>query len=274
MKFLKLIFLPLCLLLGCTDASETKEIKKKEFVSGNTVPIINYTVVATFPHDTLSFTEGFLFHEGNLFESTGSPDNIPYTKSVFGIVDLKTGKIDAKAELDRKIYFGEGIVFLKDKIYQLTYQNQLCFVYNSKTFKKFGQFTYQNKEGWGLTTDSTNIIMSDGTDKLTYFDPTTFKIIKILSVSENGFAADYVNELEYINGFIYANIWRTNNIVKIDPVNGKIVGKIDLVSLNYEARNKYNGAEVLNGIAFHSTSNKIYVTGKLWPTIYQIEFPH
>lgn len=271
-KNLSLLFLSF-LLFSCTDESKT-EVKKKEFVSGNTVPEINFTVAETFPHDTLSFTEGFLFHEGQLYESTGSPDNIPYTKSVFGPVDLKTGKIDKKAELDRSIYFGEGIVFLKGKIYQLTYKNQLGFIYNSKTFKKTGQFTYTNKEGWGLTTDGTNIIMSDGTNILSYLDPTTLKVVKTLSVSENGYAADYLNELEYINGFIYANVWTTNKIVKIDPSNGKITGKLDFVSLMHEVKNKYPNASELNGIAFDSSTNKIYITGKLWPAIYRVEFAH
>lgn len=259
---------------GCTENSSKTEVKKKEFVSENTVPEINFTVAETLPHDTLSFTEGFLFRDGILYESTGSPDNYPYTKSIFGPVDMKTGKIDKKAELDRNTYFGEGILFIKDKIIQLTYKNQIAFIYDAKTFKKTGQFSYTNKEGWGLTTDGKSIIMSDGTNTLTYLDPDTYKPIKTLSVSENGYAADYLNELEYINGFIYANVWTTNKIVKIDPASGKITGKLDLVSLLHEARTKYPNATELNGIAFDAATNKIYVTGKLWPTIYRIEFPH
>jgi len=264
----------LVLIAGCTNEPKTTEVKKKEIVSENTVPEINFTVAETLPHDTLSFTEGFLFHDGVLFESTGSPDNYPYTKTIFGPVDLKTGKIDKKVELDRNTYFGEGIAFTKDKIIQLTYKNQVGFIYDAKTFKKTGQFSYSNKEGWGLTNDGTNIIMSDGTNILTYLDANTFKPVKTLSVSENGYAADYLNELEYINGFIYANVWTTNKIVKIDPATGKIVGKLDLVSLLHEARTKYPNATELNGIAFDDATNKIYVTGKLWPSIYRIEFPH
>jgi glutaminyl-peptide cyclotransferase len=269
-----LIGLSLFLFFACTDNTQTTEVKKKELVSENKVPQINFTVKEILPHDTLSFTEGFLFHEGQLFESTGSPENIPYTKSVFGPVDLKTGKIDAKVELNRNAFFGEGIIFLKGKVYQLTYKNQLGFIYDAKTFKKTGEFNYSNKEGWGLTTDGTNIIMSDGTNILTYLDPATLKPVKTLGVSENGYAADYLNELEYINGFIYANIWTTNNIAKIDPASGKIVGKLDLVSLTHEARTKYTNASELNGIAFNAAENKIYVTGKLWPNIYEINFPH
>jgi glutamine cyclotransferase len=238
------------------------------------VPDIHFTIAETFPHDTLSFTEGFLFHDGVLFESTGSPDNIPYTRSVFGPVDLSTGKIDKKAELDRSTYFGEGIVFVDGKILQLTYKNQLGFIYDAKTYKRIGQFNYQNKEGWGLTTDGKNIIMSDGTSTLTYLDPMTLKVVKTLNVSENGYAADYLNELEWIKGFIYANVWTTNKIVKIDPATGKVIGKLDCISLLHEARIKYSNATELNGIAYDPASDKIYVTGKLWPSIYRIEFPH
>jgi glutamine cyclotransferase len=267
-----------CMLAGivssCTNDTPETKVKKKEFVSENNVPEINFTIAETLPHDTLSFTEGFLFNEGQLFESTGSPDNYPYTRSIFGPVDLKTGKIDKKAELDKSVYFGEGIIFFGGKIYQLTYKNQVGFIYDAKTFKKSGQFSYANKEGWGLTSDGKNIIMSDGTNTLTYLDPATLKPAKSLSVSENGYAADYLNELEYINGFIYANVWTTNKIVKIDPATGKIVGKLDLVSLLREAKIKYPNATELNGIAFDAANNKIYVTGKLWPSIYRIEFTH
>ena len=269
-----LSILALGFLFACGDDTKPTETKKQEFVSENNVKDINFTIAATFPHDTLSFTEGFLFHEGQLFESTGSPENLPYTRSVFGIVDLKTGKIDKKAELDRSVYFGEGIVFANNKVIQLTYKNQLGFIYDANTFKKSGQFSYSNKEGWGLTFDGANIIMSDGTNTLTYLDPNTLKPTKTLAVSENGYAADYLNELEFINGFIYANVWTTNKIVKIDPANGKIVGKLDFVSLMHEVKNKYPNSSELNGIAFDAANNKIYVTGKLWPSIYQIEFPH
>ena len=138
------------------------------------IPQISYTIEKQYPHDVTSFTEGFLFHEGKLFESTGAPDNMPQTKSLFGIVDLKTGKIDAKAELDRTIYFGEGIVFLNGKFFQLTYKNQTGFIYDAKTFKNIGKFNYTNREGWGLTTDGKSLIMSDGTSYITYLNPVSY----------------------------------------------------------------------------------------------------
>ena len=226
------------------------------------------------PHDTTSFTEGLLVHDRQLFESTGSPVDQLQTKSVFGSIDPKTGKINAKAELDKHKYFGEGIAFFKDKIYQLTYKNQVGFIYDAKTYKQLGQFSFQNKEGWGMTTDGTHIIMSDGTNVLTYLDPANLKVIKTINVSNGGYAEDFLNELEYIHGYIYANIWTKNYIVKIDPGDGKVVGLLDLSSLTAEAKNNHSNSEVMNGIAYDSISDKIYVTGKLWPTIYQIDFPH
>jgi glutamine cyclotransferase len=271
-KFFFIIY-AIGILTACTDTTKTPE-KEKVIPTDESVPEIYYSVVNSFPHDTTSFTEGLFMYNNLLYESTGSPDNLSETKSVFGIVDLKTGKIDVKTELDKSTYFGEGIVLLKDKIYQLTYKNQIGFIYDAKTFKKLGQFSFQNKEGWGLTTDGTYIIMSDGTNTLTYLDPATLKANKTLNIRNNGYAEDYLNELEYIKGYIYANIWGKNYIVKIDPLNGKVVGILNLLSLNSTAKNKYANALEMNGIAFDSISDKIYITGKMWPDIYQIKFPH
>ena len=251
-----------------------KEVEKPAVVVNEPeIPEIKFTVEKQYPHDITSFTEGFLFHDGKLFESTGSPDNLPYTKSLFGIVDLKTGKIDVKAELDRNIYFGEGMVILKGKIFQVTYKNQMGFIYDAKTFKNIGNFNYTNKEGWGLTTDGNSVIMSDGTSYITYIDPDSLNATKVLDVAENNYALININELEYIKGFIYANVWTTNTIVKIDPNTGDVVGKIDLSSLYEESKSKNPGSAETNGIAYDSISNKILVTGKLWPTIYEIKFP-
>lgn len=239
-----------------------------------TTPIINYAVTHYFAHDTSLFTEGLLFHNGQLFESTGSPEELPQTKSVIGISDLTTGKFTPKIEIDKSKYFGEGIVFLNNKLYQLTYQNQVGFIYDAKTFKQTGEFRYANKEGWSLTTDGTYLIMSDGTNNLTYLDPVKFSPIKTLHVTENGYPVDKLNELEFIKGFIFANIWMSDFIVKIDPSNGNVVGKINLSSLTNEAKRINPNADVLNGIAYDSTSGKVYVTGKMWANIYQIQFSH
>ncbi|MBC7864361.1 MAG: glutaminyl-peptide cyclotransferase [Bacteroidia bacterium] len=267
-----LFFLPFIFLISCGEPDKKTEENIVETKTG--APAITFSVTDTLPHDTLSFTEGFLFNNGKLFESTGSPDNVPYTRSVFGDVDLNTGKINVKAELDRNEFFGEGILFLNDKIYQVTYEGQIGFVYDAKTFKRLGRFTYPNKEGWGLTTDGKYMIMSDGTNTLSYLDPITFKTVKTLNLTENGFAADQVNEIEYINGFIYGNVWMTNFIVKIDPKDGKILGKMDLTPLVEAEKLKHPRLGELNGIAYDSISDKILVTGKLWPSTYEIKFPH
>lgn len=258
------------------ETDKPKDIKKVDtstIVEVPETPIISYTLVNTYPHDLNAFTEGFLFHEGKLFESTGAPENLPQTKSLFGIVDLKNGKIDTKVEIDKSIYFGEGISILNNKIYQLTYKNQTAFVYDAKTYKPIGKYSYQNREGWGLTNDGKNLIMSDGSNYLTYFDQ-NFNVTKTLDVSENGYAVDYLNELEYIHGFIYANIYQSHEIVKIDPSTGNVVGKLDLTSLFQTSKTKDINSLETNGIAYDSISDKILVTGKMWPSMYEIKFQH
>jgi glutaminyl-peptide cyclotransferase len=242
--------------------------------TANSVPFINFAVIKYHPHDTTSYTEGFLFYKGQLFESTGYDSSFSSTRSLFGVVDSATGKINVKVELDKHMYFGEGIVFLHDKVYQLTYTTKVGFIYDAKTFKQTGQFTFPSDEGWGMTTDGSSLIMSDGTETITFLDPESFKVVKTLRVTnENGTLAN-VNELELINGFIYANVYKENYIIKVDPATGNIVGKINLSSLAEEARQKFPGAQQLNGIAYDSAANKIYVTGKLWPDIYEISFSH
>lgn len=270
-----LLVLASCLLLvtACEPEKkpETTPQPSAPVVEEPEAAVLEYTVVAQLPHDTMSFTEGLLMHNNQLFESTGSPSG-SYFRSVLGPVDLKTGKIDVKAELDKK-YFGEGMIVFKNKIYQLTYTDQIGFMYDAKTYKPTGQFGYANKEGWGMTTDGEYIIMSDGTENLSYFDA-DFKLVKTLVVKDRGYAQENLNELEFINGFIYANIYTTDNIVKIDPATGTIVGKINLRPMSYNLRNSHPYAMETNGIAYDAANDKIYVTGKAWPFIYQINFPH
>jgi glutamine cyclotransferase len=240
----------------------------------STIPVINYGVIASLPHDTTSYTEGLLIHDGKLFESTGYDSVFSSTRSLFGSVDVKTGKIDVKVELDKHKYFGEGIIFLHDKLYQLTYRTKIGFIYDANTFKKTGEFTFPSDEGWGMTTDGNFLIMSDGTPAITWLNPVDFKTVKVIRVSDENGPLENINELEYIHGFIYANVYQQNYIVKIDPATGIVIGKLDLSSLVSEAKQRYPGAQQLNGIAFDSAANKIYVTGKLWPNIYEISFGH
>ncbi len=265
-------FTILCLILSCQNSS--KKVNQTKSTDAEAVPTINYAIKGYFPHDQSLFTEGFLFYNNQLFESSGAPAEHPETNSVAGISDLVSGKFTKKVELDKSQYFGEGITFFNNKMYQLTYKNQQGFIYDAQSFKLIKKFTYKNTEGWGLTSDSTQLIMSDGTDKLTFFDPETMKPFRTLNVTENSLSRNNLNELEFINGFIYANIWTEDIIVKIDPKTGKIVGKINLGSLVREVKSINPNADVLNGIAFNPITNKIYITGKLWSKIYEIDFFH
>lgn len=247
-----------------------KKSKVDAETSENTIPIIHYKYIKSYPHDTTSFTEGFVIYNGELYESTGATSDLSQTRSLFGVVDLLTGKIDVKVEIDRLKYFGEGMAFLNGKVYLLTYKSKVGFIYDHRTFKKVGEFTIPSKEGWGLTANGKELIMSDGTNILTYLDPIDLHVIKQLSVTENGSAKFNLNELEYFNNNIYANIWSTNKIVKIDPNDGKIVGEFDLTPFASEAKSIYPGSLEMNGIAYDSAVDRVFVTGKLWPKIYEI----
>lgn len=276
MKHLFLILASSLMLMACHNESNAPVAPPAQApVKKEAVPFLSYKLTATFPHDTGAYTEGFFVHDGELYESTGSPEYIPHTRSVLGIVDRKTGKINVKAELDRSKYFGEGIVLFKDKIYQLTYLAQTGFIYDAKTFKRSGEFHYANKEGWGLTTDGSSLIMSDGTNMLTYLDPATLKPTRTITVNTFDVdAPDYLNELEYIKGFIYANIWKTNYIAKIDPATGNIKALLDLSGLEEKANKIYANTEMMNGIAYDAATDKIFITGKMWPLTFEITFDH
>lgn len=269
------LLLPLLVfILACEPASnnETKQ-EPVQTPAEVLVPMIPYSLVKKLPHEISNFTEGLLFHNNLLYESTGSP-GLPQTKSTIGIYEPASGAFQKKVEIDRNQFFGEGIVVVNNLLYQLTYTNQVGFKYDAKSFTEKGRFTYANREGWGMTYDGTNIVMSDGTNLLTYINPVDFTPVKTLPISENGFALDHLNELEFINGFIYANVWMTNFIVKIDPASGKVVGKLDLSDLYSDSRHANINLGETNGIAYDSIQNKILVTGKLWPYLYEISFAH
>jgi len=273
MKLLPALLLPLLILTACTN-SETDGNDEEPTSEHPRTPAINYALISTYPHDTASYTEGLLVHNGQLYESTGSPENMLQTRSLFGTLDTITGKISKKAELDRNKYFGEGIVFLNDKVYQLTYKTKIGFIYDAKTFRKLGEFNFPGREGWGMTTDSISLILSDGTNNLYFLNPMDFKTVKKLGVENERGPVMKINELEYINNYIYANIYETNSVIKIDPSTGKVTGLIDLTSLANEAKSRYPGSMEMNGIAYDPVSHKIYVTGKMWPTLYGILFAH
>lgn len=224
---------------------------------------IGFQVVNSFPHDVTAFTEGLLIHDGQLYESTGDKE------SWIGVVDVKTGKTDKKVVLDPK-YFGEGMTILNNKVYYLTYRHHVGFIYDFKTFKEIGQFNYDT-EGWGMTTDNKNIIMSDGTDKLYFLDTVTMKPAKTLSVTQGGEPLKGLNELEYIEGSLFANVWQTSTVVKIDINTGAVTGILDLAALTKQARELKPEVDVLNGIAWHPKTKLLLVTGKYWNYIYVLK---
>ena len=208
-----------------------------------------------------------------LYESTGYTAELPHTRSLFGVVDRATGRITKKVELDTSRYFGEGITFLGGKVYQLTLRTKVGFIYDAQTFKRLSEFSIPGIEGWGMTADGSSLILSDSSSTLWYLDPSTLKTKRTLPVSENDVPVFLLNELEYIRGYIYANVYTKNYIVKIDPSNGHVVARLDLSSLEAAARNKYPGSMEMNGIAYDSVADKVYITGKMWPSIYTIRVP-
>lgn len=226
---------------------------------------ISYSIISTYPHDTSSYTEGLLIYKGDLYESTGLKG-----KSKLIQTDLKTGKAIRSLSLDEK-YFGEGIVIVNDTIYQLTYQNKVGFMYSLKDFKKLKEFSFASPEGWGMTTDGKNIIATDGSSTLSYYELSTFRLLKTQDITESGSLSFNLNELEYIDGYIYANQWQAPYIFKIDPANGQIVGKIDLSEITNRVKANYPYADFLNGIAYDAVTKKIYITGKWWPEMYEIQ---
>jgi glutaminyl-peptide cyclotransferase len=268
-------FLPVltCIvLLACNNPSSDKPHSPvPETTVSNEPPALTFSILNALPHDKDSYTEGLLMHDGKLFESSGAPKEYTNTRSIVGIVNPATGKLEVKAELDRNTYFGEGIAILHNKLYQLTWTNKKGFIYDVKSFKKKGEFNFPSKEGWGMTTDGKNLIMSDGSSNLTWLDPENFKTVRILGVTDNNGPVGNINELEYVNGNILANIYQTPYIIRIDPNSGKVLGKADFSKLVDEVKLKDPEAEYMNGIAYDSAKNKIYITGKLWPFIYEVQ---
>lgn len=235
------------------------------------VPVYTYEVVNTYPHDPKAFTQGLVFHNGFLYEGTGGSrargDNF---FSSLRKVELETGKIVQKTDLATE-YFGEGITILNNKIYQLTWREKTGFVYDLNDFKLLKQFTYSG-EGWGLTNDATNLILSDGTHIIRFINPENFETVRTISVfDEKGRPLMELNELEYIKGEIWANVWQEGEIVRIDPNSGKLLGRIDLTKLTDEQMDSSKEADVLNGIAYDQVADRLFITGKKWNKLFEIK---
>lgn len=250
------------------NSSDESSIKEPSYLS--------FTVLNSIPHDTAAFTQGLEIYNGKFIESTGLTQ-----RSSLRLVDMKLGKVLKQINNEDDV-FAEGITVFNDTIYQLSWQNHQVFLYDAKTLKNIGVLAWSG-EGWGITHDEKNLIISEGSDKLYFVEPGTLKLNKVLSVSDNYGSVNNLNELEMIDGFIYANRWQYDYIIKIDPKTGFVTGKIDMkdflqknskYDLTYLSKPGSTATEsgaVLNGIAYDSTSKKLYITGKLWPEIFEIK---
>lgn len=247
-----------------TDGVKGTYFKTFEVLSDVVPEKYGYQVVQTYPHNETSFTEGLEIHNGYIYESTGENG-----KSFLYKNNLKTGQVVKSVKLAEK-YFGEGLTIFNNKIYQLTYKNKVGFIYNLENLALIDSFHFESAEGWGMTHDDKYLIMDDGTNILTYLDPTNLKTVKKIQVYDDRDAVMYINELEYSEGFIFANIWGTNLIAKIDPQTGKVLAKIDLYSL-LNMLNSDKQVDVLNGIAIDPATKKMYITGKFYPKLFEIK---
>lgn len=224
--------------------------------------MLSYEVIREFPHNSEAFTQGLLLSQEQWIESTGG-----YGTSSIRRVEKETGKVLIKTDLPAE-FFGEGAAEMDGKIYQLTWQSQRGFIYDAKSLRKLDDFQYQG-QGWGLTNDASSLIMSNGSDRLRYVDPMTFHVWRELQVNIGGKPVNLLNELEFIEGEIFANIWHTEKIVRINPKDGNVIGVIDLAGIDAKEKRR-DPQHVLNGIAYDAATQEIFVTGKCWPKIYQI----
>ena len=225
-------------------------------------PTATPTVVRRWPHSLDAYTEGLEFHAGQLYESTGIEG-----RSSVRIIHLPTGAVVRERDLPPP-FFGEGITIFRGKLYQLTWKSGKGFIYDAATLAPRGTFAFYG-EGWGLTHDSGSLIMSDGTNTLRFLDPTSFAVRRTLQVSDNGQPVQKLNELEWVEGEIYANVWQSDQIARIDPASGRVLGWLELSEL-LDRSERTDSTEVLNGIAYDSAARRLFVTGKRWPAIFEI----
>lgn len=257
------------LMIVAFAACKDKEKSTEDNTNNNAVKPpakMEYGVIKAFPHDTSSFTEGLFWLNEQLYESTGLQE-----KSYLLRADLATGKANKKIKLPSQ-FFGEGIAMINNKIYQLTYQEHKVFVYDME-FKKIGEFDWPY-EGWGITTDGKQLIMDTGGSNLYFINPETFKIERTLGVYNNNGYVDSINELEYVDGYIYANRWLTDLIVKINPKTGLVEAQADMSEIFRRSNlpGPANPGACLNGIAYDNAKKSFYITGKYWPYVFEVKF--
>ena len=258
----------LILLISCNNADQSNSIPDNP-VSGIPAPKeLTVNIIGIYPHDTSAYTQGLEVYGGKLYEGTGD-----YVTSSLRITDISTGEVLHRHLMGSSSIFGEGITIFKEKIYQLTWQNNIVYVYAlNNPDKPIKTFNWPN-EGWGLTHNSNNLIISDGSANLYFVNPDDFKINTTLQVTDNLGPVEALNELEWIDGFVYANVYQSDYIVKIDPANGHVVGKINLPGMKQQYFPNLvvpGRTDVLNGIAYDSTSKKMYITGKRWPKLFEV----
>jgi glutamine cyclotransferase len=254
-------FVGICLTLACVGDTPGVESQQPPPLADQ-VPVYTYEVVQSWPHDPQAFTQGLVIYDGVLYESAGL-----YGQSTLRRVELESGKVKKKTKLENTV-FAEGLTLLGDRLYQLSWTNQKGFIYAVKDFTKLGEFAYDG-EGWGLATDGTQLILSDGSNSLRFLEPTTGKLVRMVTVMDGHQAIRELNELEFVKGEVWANIWHTDRIARIDPASGKVLGWIDLSGLLPSARQQ-NAENVLNGIAYDTKNDRIFVTGKRWSRIFEI----
>lgn len=275
MRFYFIIFV-VSMTLACSNATNNnvnRVVSNANKPPANTaesakIPEYSYEIVKAFNHDASAFTQGLIFHNGFLYEGTGGDRDDEFHSSLRK-VEIETGKVLQKIDLSGD-YFGEGITLFNGKIYQLTWRENTAFVYDVNDFKLLKEFKYAG-EGWGLTHDGTNLIMSDGSHVLRFVNPENFETVRTLTVlDDKGKIVRDINELEFIKGEIWANIWQKDVIVRIDPATGKVTGKIDFEKMADDMMEKSRDADVLNGIAYDAATDRIFITGKKWNKLYEV----
>jgi glutamine cyclotransferase len=262
-RLFMIFMLGLVALPGLAFGFYCSEIPESPIPRNSNAPVYTYQIINTYPHDRDAFTEGLVFEDGFLYEGTGL-----YGQSTLRRVELETGDIlQVNALTDQ--FFGEGIAIYGAKIIQLTWKSNIGFVYDKDSFELLQEFNYST-EGWGITSDGERLIMSDGTSTLHFLDPQTFEATGQLEVSDSGTPITKLNELEYIQGEIYANVWQTDWVARIAAETGQVIGWIDLRGL-LTAEDLSKPVDVLNGIAYDAEADRLFVTGKLWPKLFEIE---
>jgi glutaminyl-peptide cyclotransferase len=272
MKKTFLLLVAIALLIACNQPDSEIDPNLPQPITVKAAENVPYNIIAQHPHDVTSYTQGLQYFNGKMYEGTGD-----YEKSALKIVDYKTGKSTTSHNIGKTptdSTFGEGITILNNKIYQLTWQDHLVYLYDVKDITKPIKTFNWPYEGWGITNNGKDLIVSDGSARLYFVSPDSFTVKQIVKVNSSEGFVDNINELEYIDGFVYANVYLTDNIIKIDPTTGNVVGTLNFAGVLKQFAPNFSPKvqdEVLNGIAYDSTTKKMFVTGKRWPILFEIQ---